>query len=63
METPKLSTVYLYFSSGCNLACRHCWIDPEFIAQGNSNTDLPLDKIIAALEECIPLGLSSVKIT
>lgn len=60
---PALSSVYLYFSSGCNLACRHCWIDPEFSAQGNPATDLPLDKITAALEECIPLGLGHVKIT
>jgi len=63
METPTLATVYLYYSSGCNLACRHCWIDPEFITQGNSKTDLSLDKLTAALDECIPLGLRSVKIT
>lgn len=63
METPQLSTVYLYFSSACNLCCRHCWIEPEYLAAGKANEDLALDKIIAALEECIPLGLNTVKIT
>jgi len=63
-DAPPLSTIYLYFSSACNLACRHCWIDPEFSgSQDIFGIDLPLDKIINSLEECIPLGLNSVKIT
>jgi len=62
-KVPALTTAYLYYSGFCNLSCRHCWIEPEYLASGRANSDLPLKEVIAALEECIPLGLSQVKLT
>jgi MoaA/NifB/PqqE/SkfB family radical SAM enzyme len=25
---PPLQTLYFYLTEGCNLRCRHCWIEP-----------------------------------
>ena len=61
---PPLRAFYLYLSSSCNLACRHCWITPTLV---NGKPD-PGDVInVAALREAIaeakPLGLNGVKLT
>ena len=58
-----LSQLYFYLTKGCNLACRHCWLAPEFDPHGNKQPVLPLELFEQAIEEAIPLGLSGVKLT
>lgn len=69
---PPLTTFYLYLTTGCNLACRHCWITPTF-AKGNLSTFakgsltpaqyLDVDLLRQAVAEAKPLGLRSAKLT
>jgi hypothetical protein len=46
---PPLSTLYLYIAGACNLACRHCWISPQFDPSATSGKFLPLDLARKAL--------------
>jgi len=62
-EAPPLRTFYLYVSGGCNLNCRHCWISPEFDPGASRSRFLDLSILEKALEEALPLGLRSVKLT
>lgn len=61
-EVPPLSSLYLYITDRCNLACRHCWVTPTL-------TDEPIDGPVSIesykglIEQAILLGLSGVKIT
>jgi len=58
-----LKQLYFYLTEGCNLACRHCWLAPQFDPDGSKNAMLPLALLKKAIEEAIPLGLTSVKLT
>lgn len=60
---PPLTSLYMYISGSCNLACRHCWISPEFQAGGNGGQHIPVEYVRKAVREAKPLGLSSVKLT
>jgi SynChlorMet cassette radical SAM/SPASM protein ScmF len=60
---PTLNTYYVYLTSGCNLACQHCWIAPTYQANGGTGGHLDYDLFALAIEEGLPLGLSSVKLT
>jgi len=60
---PPLSTYYVYLTSGCNLACQHCWISPTYQANGGTGGHLDYDLFALAIEEGLPLGLRSVKLT
>jgi len=62
-SVPPLRMLYLYISGGCNLRCRHCWITPGYDPDASSAAYLPLEILEAAVEEAIPLGLGSVKLT
>ncbi len=61
---PPLTSFYLYITSGCNLACRHCWITPTFV-QGEPSPGecLDLDLLRRAVAEARPLGLTDAKLT
>ena len=59
---PPLSQLYAYLTEGCNLACRHCWLSPIFDTQGKHHM-LSFDIFRTAVEEAIPLGLNTVKLT
>ncbi|MCP4405200.1 MAG: SynChlorMet cassette radical SAM/SPASM protein ScmF [bacterium] len=56
-----LDRIYFYLTEGCNLACRHCWMTPEFDVTGKRS--LPVELFEAAIREAGPLGLSAVKLT
>lgn len=59
-----LNTIYFYLTQGCNLRCRHCWIEPEF--QGKNapaSAYISLDLFKKIIEQGKPLGLSGVKLT
>jgi SynChlorMet cassette radical SAM/SPASM protein ScmF len=60
---PPLSTYYIYLTSGCNLACRHCWISPSFQPHSDTGGHLDYELFVLAIEEGLPLGLNSVKLT
>ena len=57
---PPLQTFYVYLTSGCNCACRHCWIVPK-APGGNIVLDPPV--LRRAIEQAMPLGLQSLKWT
>jgi len=56
-----LRTIYFYVTSGCNLNCIHCWISANREKDNPLFLDFELFKSI--IEQAIPLGLSSVKLT
>lgn len=60
---PPLSSLYLYISGSCNLACSHCWISPELQVGGQGGQFLEIRHAEKALKEAAPLGLRSVKLT
>ena len=60
---PPLSSLYLYIAGACNLACRHCWIDPLFDSNGTSGQFVKIEYVEKAIQEALPLGLRSVKLT
>jgi SynChlorMet cassette radical SAM/SPASM protein ScmF len=60
---PALNTYYAYLTSGCNLACQHCWLSPAYQPEGGTGGHLDFDLFTQAIEEGLPLGLSSVKLT
>jgi SynChlorMet cassette radical SAM/SPASM protein ScmF len=53
----------MYITSGCNLACRHCWIAPTFEQDGGTGQCLDYDLYKRAIEEAMPLGLTRIKFT
>jgi SynChlorMet cassette radical SAM/SPASM protein ScmF len=59
-EAPPLRCFYVYLTSGCNCACRHCWIVPEEQAAPRF---LAPDLLRRAIEQALPLGLQSLKWT
>jgi SynChlorMet cassette radical SAM/SPASM protein ScmF len=60
---PALNQVYFYLTEGCNLACRHCWLAPEFDPEGDRHPVLPVGLLESAIRQARPLGLARVKLT
>jgi len=60
---PPLTSYYVYMTGGCNLACKHCYINPAFQSNGGTGGHLDYELFKLAIEEGLPLGLQSVKLT
>jgi SynChlorMet cassette radical SAM/SPASM protein ScmF len=60
---PPLTSLYLYISGSCNLACRHCWITPTYQAGENGGQQIGVDDVHKAIREARSLGLQTVKLT
>jgi SynChlorMet cassette radical SAM/SPASM protein ScmF len=60
---PPLTSLYMYIAGSCNLACRHCWIEPDFQADNKNGKFLKLEYLKKAIKEAKPLGLQTVKLT
>jgi len=60
---PPLTSLYLYISGSCNLACRHCWITPTYQSGENGGQQIDVDDVRKAICEAEPLGLRTVKLT
>lgn len=60
---PPLSSLYLYIAGSCNLACHHCWIEPDYQANGRNGRFIKPEQVKKAIREAKPLGLGSVKLT
>jgi len=61
--TPPLKTIYFYLTEGCNLRCRHCWLEPPHQSEKRQYPALDPDLFRHILRQARPLGLSSVKLT
>jgi SynChlorMet cassette radical SAM/SPASM protein ScmF len=61
--TRSLNAIYFYLTDGCNLRCRHCWIQPEYEPSGLSCKHLSPELFRSIIAQAKPLGLSSVKLT
>lgn len=62
-DTPRLVTLYLYLTAGCNLSCKHCWLNPPFDPDGTRHATMSFETICTAVAEARPLGLKSIKLT
>src|SRR4030065_2458530 len=60
---PPLTSLYLYIAGSCNLACRHCWIAPNYLPDSKGGLFVKLEHVEKAIREAKPLGLRSVKLT
>ena len=60
---PPLQTIYFYLTEGCNLRCRHCWIEPPYQSGKKQYAALEPELFRHILLQAKPLGLSSVKLT
>lgn len=58
-----LRTLYFYLTQECNLACRHCWIDPEYRNARTASSFIPLSLLASIVDQAMPLGLSAIKLT
>jgi SynChlorMet cassette radical SAM/SPASM protein ScmF len=58
-----LDMIYFYLTEGCNLRCRHCWIQPKYQTENRSYSALEFRSFRAIIEQAKPMGLSSVKLT
>jgi SynChlorMet cassette radical SAM/SPASM protein ScmF len=59
-----LDQLYVYVTDGCNCACRHCWIVPAKKAGGGKAARYLSPALLeAAVEEAVPLGLTTLKWT
>jgi len=56
-----LHRLYLYLTDGCNLCCRHCWIEPKHGSGSLKFLDPGLLSHI--VRQALPLGLRAVKLT
>ena len=60
---PPLTSLYLYIAGSCNLACKHCWISPDFQQNPENGKFVKPEYVKNAIIQAIPLGLSSIKLT
>ena len=58
-----LKSLYFYLTEGCNLCCRHCWINPKYQSQNKIFPSLDIGLFHSIIEQAKPLGLSAVKLT
>jgi SynChlorMet cassette radical SAM/SPASM protein ScmF len=58
-----LEQIYFYITNGCNLACRHCWMDSKFQGHSIPCRMLDMDLFRKVIKEAKGLGLNSVKLT
>ncbi len=58
-----LNCIYFYLTEGCNLACRHCWIQPKFQNGERVYPSLEVGLFKSIIEQAKSLGLGGVKLT
>ncbi|MDQ1262412.1 MAG: Radical protein [Euryarchaeota archaeon] len=61
---PPLRSLQLYLSNGCNLKCRHCWVNSKYLSGAPQPCDLmDIDLLRAAVAEARTLGLYRAVLT
>jgi SynChlorMet cassette radical SAM/SPASM protein ScmF len=58
-----LNQIYFYLTRGCNLHCRHCWVEPQYQSGDRTYPSLDFDLFLSVLDQGAELGLSGVKLT
>jgi SynChlorMet cassette radical SAM/SPASM protein ScmF len=58
-----LRQIYFYLTEGCNLRCRHCWIEPKYQSSDKSYPSLDVDLFRSIIQQAKPLGLAAAKLT
>jgi SynChlorMet cassette radical SAM/SPASM protein ScmF len=58
-----LNRIYFYLTEGCNLRCRHCWINPKYQSGETSWPSLDFALFRHIVGQAKPLGLTGVKLT
>lgn len=59
----SLREIYFYLTKGCNLCCRHCWINPGHQTESRTYPEMKLEHFISAIKQAVPLGLMRAKLT
>ena len=60
---PPLTQLYAYLTDGCNLFCRHCWLDPLNGSGRKKYEFLSVGLFEKAVDEAKDLGLQAVKLS
>jgi SynChlorMet cassette radical SAM/SPASM protein ScmF len=61
---PPLGSLQLYLSNGCNLKCRHCWVNSKYVSGEPEPCDvIDVDLLHAAVAEAKTLGLYRAVLT
>ncbi len=55
--------LYFYLTEGCNLRCRHCWINPKYQSGDSVSPSLDFEFFCHIIRQARPLGLNGVKLT
>lgn len=58
-----LNELYFYLTDACNLACRHCWIEPHYSTEDKVTLAIDPGLFTAILGQAESLGTKSVKLT
>ena len=61
---PSLRSLFINITQRCNLLCKHCYINPSYsTTEGKVENELDIDLLKNFIDQAIPLGLRSIKIT
>src|SRR4030065_1687225 len=63
MNKYPLKQIYFYLTEGCDLRCRHCWINPKYQAGESIYPSLDLKLFQHIITQAKGLGLTGVKLT
>ncbi len=58
-----LRHLYFYLTDGCNLRCRHCWMEPRYQVKGGSPPVLDVDLFRSIVDQAGSLGVAAIKLT
>lgn len=63
MSKYPLNQIYFYLTEGCDLRCRHCWINPKYQGGESIYPSLDLKLFQHIITQAKDLGLTGVKLT
>ena len=63
MNKYPLNQIYFYLTEGCDLRCKHCWINPRYQAGSNIYKSLDIKLFQHIITQAKHLGLKAVKLT
>lgn len=63
MNKYPLNQIYFYLTEGCDLRCRHCWINPKYQAGASIYPSLDIKLFQHIITQAKELGLTAVKLT
>lgn len=60
---PPLTCLYFYLTEGCNLRCRHCWINPPYEPMEPIHPCISPELFRDIIGQAAEIGLEAVKLT